>query len=224
MQTKALTADSVFVFDLDDTLYHEADYQRSGFREVARRLEGVCGFRLDSSLDEFMAENGSDILGGFCQAAGLPDAARESLLWIYRLHEPDIHLSDSVKRTITVLESRSAGLAILSDGRSITQRLKLRALGLLNIPAYISEDYADEKPSQLRFQKIMRDMPARHYIYVADNPQKDFIAPNRLGWTTIGLIDQPENVHSQVLSELSDDFFPLLWIKNFSDLLAVFRC
>ena len=216
--SKDSVAESVFVFDLDDTLYQEADYQRSGFREVVRWLERIYGIRLDSTLDEFLAENNSDVLGGLCQAAHLPDTVKQSLLWVYRLHEPDISLSEPVRQIITGLERKSAGLAILTDGRSITQRLKLRTLGLSHIPAYISEDHADEKPSPMRFQKIMRDMPAPYYVYIADNPKKDFIAPNQLGWTTIGLIAESENVHPQVLSGLSDEHLPLFWINGIDSL------
>ena len=222
--TKDSVANRVFVFDLDDTLYQESDYQSSGFREVVRWLERIYGIQLDFTLDEFLAENNSDVLGGLCEAAHLPDIVKQSLLWVYRLHEPDISLSEPVSQTITVLEQKSAGLAILTDGRSITQRLKLKALGLSHIPAYISEDYADEKPSPIRFQKIMQDMPAQYYVYVADNPKKDFIAPNQLGWLTIGVSARPQNIHSQQLDILSEDHWPSVWVSKLSDFLLSPKC
>ena len=86
----------------------------------------------------------------------------------------------------------------MTDGRSITQRLKLRALGLGDIPAYVSEEYGGaDKPDPTRFLAIVNDFPADHYVYVADNPGKDFFAPNDLGWLTIGVRHNGRGIHPQ---------------------------
>jgi putative hydrolase of the HAD superfamily len=84
-------------------------------------------------------------------------------------------------------------IALLTDGFAAVQRNKVKGLGLENtFAAYI---YTDElgrdawKPSQTPFLKIaamleMQDT-MESLVYVADNPTKDFIAPNQLGWTTV---------------------------------------
>ncbi len=66
----------------------------------------------------------------------------------------------------------------------------------------------------------MRDMPAAEYVYVGDNPKKDFIAPNSLGWLTIGLRDDGRNIHKQDLSNLDPEQLPSLWIESLEELLT----
>ena len=213
---------SVIVLDLDDTLYSEAVYQESGFREVARWIERIYGKQVAAQEVQKSARD-QDILGAFCSVAGLPETVKQSLLWIYRLHEPDIALDADVHKTIVKLERESAGVAILTDGRSVTQRLKLRALGLSHLPAYISEEFGDEKPSPLRFRTVMQDMPSSHYVYVADNPAKDFIAPNQLGWLTVGVTGGCRNVHSQKVDNADPARDPIVWIPHLSKLFDLAR-
>ena len=83
----------------------------------------------------------------------------------------------------------------------MTQRHKVDALGL---SAYIdehdiliSEETGYEKPSDKPFRWFMEHYPSRTYYYIGDNPAKDFEAPNRLGWTTICLLDDGSNIHRQ---------------------------
>lgn len=208
----------VVVLDLDDTLYKEADYNDSGLREVCNWIEALYGNSLVCELDELKRQGEKDLLGALCRLAGLPFSVKDSLLWIYRLHEPRIYLDPVVKDVIQFLESQCR-VAILTDGRSVSQRRKLKALGLIHIPAYISEEHGSEKPSSLRFDIIMRDMPARDYVYVADNPKKDFLAPNALNWKTIGLVGDERNIHSQDCSGLSAAQLPGKWISSLDKLI-----
>lgn len=186
----------VVVFDLDDTLYKECDYQSSGFSEVCGKLESAFGVSLKDKMTELRLNKSTDLFGDLCVFLGLPSAVKESLVWLYRLHEPQIELSPSVRSLLQRI-SQTCRLVILTDGRSITQRLKLKALGLLDLPAYISEDYGSEKPDPRRFEQIMDDFPASSYFYIGDNLKKDFLAPNSLGWVTICLRDDGRNFHSQ---------------------------
>ena len=40
-----MKADKVFVFDLEDTLYKEIEYLKSGYQAVAECLKKTCGVR-----------------------------------------------------------------------------------------------------------------------------------------------------------------------------------
>lgn len=211
---------TVVVLDLDDTLYKEADYHASGMREVCNWIEELYDKSLTDELEVLNGQSERDLLAALCQLAGLPISVKESLLWIYRLHEPSIYLNPEVKDTIDLLEPLCR-LAILTDGRSVTQRRKLKALGLSHLPVYISEEYGSEKPSLLRFDLIMRDLPARNYVYVADNPKKDFLAPNALNWETIGLIGDKRNIHSQDCAGMSVAQLPKKWISSFHELIVL---
>jgi putative hydrolase of the HAD superfamily len=216
--------ETVFVLDLDDTLYQEVDYQFSGFKEVLCKIRQIYGKNLDEEFNKLIQKGSSDVLQSLCDAAGLPDTVKESLLWIYRLHQPNISLVKDVRDFISFLQQDAAGVAILTDGRSFSQRSKLKALGLSRLPAYISEEYGDMKPSPLRFEAIMRDMPAIQYLYVADNPERDFLAPNTLGWKTVGLLGGAQNIHSQAIEDLPEEYLPSLWIDSLKELVSEKLC
>jgi putative hydrolase of the HAD superfamily len=209
---------TVVVLDLDDTLYKEIDYQNSGIDAVLLYLEGVYGKSAMVDFNRLELSIGGDWLNQICIRLNLPLSTKESLLWIYRLHRPTISLTLDVKKLLSELRKKSH-LAILTDGRSITQRQKINALGLNFLPVYISEEYGSKKPSSLRFEIIMRELPAERYFYVGDNLLKDFIAPNNLGWTSFCLRDDGNNIHSQKVSGLSASQLPKIWLDNLMGLL-----
>ena len=55
-----------------------------------------------------------------------------------------------------------------------------------------------------------------NFYYIGDNVVKDFIAPNQLGWTTICLLDNGQNIHKQIPVE--DEMKPQYEIENFDEL------
>jgi putative hydrolase of the HAD superfamily len=202
---------------MDDTLYKEIDYQISGFNAVCTWIMEVYGLTLWSDLENLIQSKTPDVLGGLCKAAGLQPSVKETLLWVYRLHQPLIQLSPGVATFLGELEPDWQA-AILTDGRSVSQRLKIKSLGLSHLPNYISEDYISEKPALARFELIMREVPAKQYVYVGDNLAKDFLAPNALGWITVCLRDNGNNIHKQIIKEEAKNQLPKLWINNFFEL------
>lgn len=210
--------DTFFVFDLDDTLYAERDYHASGVAAVARLVEQAFGRDLRPALDAWQTEGIADLWGALCAELSLPAAAKASFLWAYRVHAPDIALDDATRTVLERVERDSAGLAILTDGRAVSQRLKVKALGLERFPLYVSEEWGVTKPDTRRLIEIQRRHPAARYVTVADNPVKDFRAGNSLGWVTVGLRDRGRNVHPQQLAALDDDFLPQRWIESLAEL------
>lgn len=210
---------TVVVLDLDDTLYPEADYRISGLRAVCEMVNSLAQQAQSSGIrsDDFI--NSNDPLAQISDRAGLSPNLKESLLWIYRLHTPDIQLSPEVAQAVAALESACKAVAVLTDGRSISQRLKLKALGLSHLPAYISEDCGSCKPEPLRFHKVMSDFPASQYVYLGDNPKKDFVAPNALHWKTVGLRASPRNIHPQTCDGLQAEYLPNYWICSMNEFL-----
>jgi putative hydrolase of the HAD superfamily len=212
---------SVLVLDLDDTLYKEADYVLSGLTFIIERIEEIkkCSIRKDVLQFKQHEPNG-DVLEYICEVSGLPVSAKESLLWLYRLHTPTISLQSEVSEWVNECKDLYHAIAILTDGRSITQRLKARALDLQDIPIFISEDWGSEKPDPKRFIAIQELWKDKQYIYVGDNCAKDFLAPNSLEWITIGLIDnRASNIHSQssknkISIEKNVDSNPHFWINE----------
>ena len=215
-------ADTAIVFDLDDTLYPESEYIQSGIfyiLSIVQRLYNKTTYLPSLNIEDLTASN--DFIQKIIEAYKLPENVKESLLWIYRVHKPSIKIKPQVSKLITSLTGSCKSVIILTDGRSVTQRLKIESLGLSHLPAYISEEYFLEKPSPDRFLKIMNEFSCKNYIYVADNPQKDFLAPNSLAWTTIGLKGHQNNIYSQNLDKLPKEYWPNIWIDSLSDLLTL---
>ena len=189
-----------FVFDLDDTLYNEIDYARSalafagGLIEAAFQLENAASFLVESF------ENGLyDPIGALWKKYALPTAARSDVIAAMRGHLPTIDLPQDSVEALTGLEPQGIKWSLLTDGRSLTQRMKIEALGLTNVSGvYISEERNVGKPELGAYSQIANDQPdACEFWYISDNPAKDFVVPNALGWKTIMLRDRGQNIHPQ---------------------------
>jgi len=211
-------SNTVFVFDLDDTLYKEVDYFKSGVNAVIQKVLFTYGLDVESYLNNKIATKPEDLWGDLCRDWSLPSSVKDSLIWEYRLHIPEIKLSSGVKDLLGFLEKKSAGVVILTDGRSVTQRLKIKALGISHLPCFISDEYGEIKPDPLRFHVIEKNFLNKDYIYLGDNIRKDFLAPNKLGWNTFCLKDDGRNIHKQDLTLLSDDYLPSYWLSKLEEL------
>jgi len=204
----------VVVFDLDDTLISELEYQRSGITAVETAIASIYGIPFDGRIQHALERGVKDIWGWACEQLSLPLEVKTSFLWLYRLHRPVISLAPGVRAALDILFGSKANLAILSDGRSVTQRLKLTAVGLDSIPLFVSEDYRSTKPNAERFVAIEKRWPGCRYVYVADNPAKDFLAPNARGWLTLGANWIEDTVHGLELSPLCAASRPRYWLSD----------
>jgi putative hydrolase of the HAD superfamily len=210
-------SDQVVVFDLDDTLYKEREYVASGVAAVVReclalnlisKATAEKAFVPDIAAGKFI----SDLLAHL----ELPAELEQSLLWTYRLHDPDIRMAEATKSAVAAIAKQAKALAIITDGRSLTQRKKIKALGLEHIQAFVSEEFAAGKPSPVMFEAVQAMWPGCTYCYIGDNLKKDFVAANRLGWLSICLKDDGSNVHPQSKAgALADDACPKVWAETF---------
>ena len=208
-----LPSSKIFVFDLDDTLYSERDFEKSGIEFVYENLS-IKHISLETILNN--RENWIEqIIDGSNNQITL-----QIVLDIYRNHFPSIQLYNDAKVYLEKLLSQGTEMSLITDGRSITQRNKLRALGIETFfkNIVISEEVNSEKPSEYNFRMVMDNKIAENYIYIADNPKKDFITPNKLGWTSICLLDRGQNVHKQNFN-ISSEYLPLFSISSFEEII-----
>jgi putative hydrolase of the HAD superfamily len=63
----------------------------------------------------------------------------------------------------------------------------------------------------------MNNKCPENYIYIADNPNKDFVTPNKLGWSSICVLDRGQNIHVQNF-DLPKDFLPQFFINSFQEI------
>lgn len=207
----------IIVFDLDDTLYKEVSFVESGFKAVADYLGDM------SYADEFMSfwNNGQNAFEKLRERHSIKTSVAE-LLDIYRFHIPSIQLDESTVSALDTLANHGKTLGIITDGRSRTQRNKIESLGLYrwfspdNI--IISEEFGSAKPDMKNYRFFMLKYPSRTYAYVGDNLNKDFITPKYLGWHTICLKDNGQNIHAQNFSD-SEEYLPENTITNMSEII-----
>lgn len=205
----------VIVFDLDDTLYPEMEFVRSAYRAIARRY----GAALLSSM--MVARGPREAF----DSTGLPIG---EVLGIYRTHIPDIRLPAMSLYVLSALKRAGHTLGLVTDGRSVTQRHKIDALGLVRFVRgdliMISEEIGSTKVSGEAFRIIMeRTGGEGPYVYVGDNPEKDFVAPNSLGWMTVMFCrgGNGENIFNPDISVVPLQNCPHFEIENMGELLNI---
>lgn len=203
-------------FDIDDTLAYELDFCKSGFRAVAKGISDetapYCSaedIELVMSSAAEMKMNHYDALQGLleCSFPENSDALISKLIaksvQICRNHLPDdgYRLKEGVKEALKVLTDNKVAIGIITDGRSVTQRNKLHALGLDSIidpkRILISEEIGSGKEDEqiFRIAESLSGGESVSNVYIADNPSKDFYHPNRLDWTTIMIAPDRRNIH-----------------------------
>lgn len=195
------------VFDMDDTLYDEIDYCRSGFEAVARFLAET-----DDSLPaepvfnalwkHFTAGNHTTTFNSALDELSITycPAFITNLVKVYREHSPNITLPPESEDILRHFKDKYT-LALLTDGFLPAQQLKVQALGIEKY--FKSIIYTEKlgrqfwKPSPVGFEMLLKNLNinAEQAVYIADNTKKDFIAPNKLGFLTIQLI-RPGRLHT----------------------------
>ncbi|MDN3652660.1 HAD family hydrolase [Thalassotalea ponticola] len=212
-----LSTYDVVVFDLDDTLYSEKDYVLSGYKHVSQLLLDTYGINAEAEFLNCYFIGKKDTFDYIIKKFRLPQCVKEHLIAAYRYHRPEISLHDTVKETLEGLEQLNIPTYLITDGRSITQRLKIASLGLAKYfkQIYISEEVGASKPELKSFVSISSFEPNAKIVYVADNPKKDFIAPKALGWASIGLLNSSSRVHP-----LTDNYQDAadVWLASFANL------
>ena len=195
------------IFDLDDTLYSEKEYVRSGYKAVSDYLGG----RYEDKLWGFF-EEGKPAIDELLKELGRENE-KEAALKVYRSHKPDIHLYPGVAEIIEELKEKGIKVGIITDGRAEGQKNKLEALGLDVDDVLITDELGGiqfRKPCDIAFRIMMtrwRLNPA-DIVYVGDNPVKDFQAPQQLGMRSVyfanpdGLSHGEETVSNSVIRSI----------------------
>lgn len=171
------------IFDLDDTLYSEKEYIRSGYKKIGELLQRPEAaekmwyyFKNNkAAIDMYLTEIGEIDKKSICLDA-------------YRNQMPEISLYDGVQELLTMLKNKGIKLGIITDGRPEGQRKKLQALRLEEMvdDIIITDELGGtqfRKPNDISFRIIQNRwrIPFEQIMYVGDNYNKDFQACKQLG-------------------------------------------
>ena len=213
------------LFDLDDTLYLEKDFVKSGFKTVATLIQNDNGIDKEVVYNRFWSIFNSgerkNIFDSYISEFGKINYTINELVNIYRSHVPNINLLPGIDEYLLSL-SRVYKLGLVTDGYIQMQKNKINALGLNNIfdQILITEELGRKfwKPSTMPFSKICDKLGVipMEAIYIADNPKKDFKGPNKLGMDSIRLhLKDGEHYESQPKNK---DFAPVIDIYSVENL------
>ena len=182
------------IFDLDDTLYPESAFVKSGFRAVAEWAEEQLGIPKDDGEATLLSyyDNGvrANTFNLWLENFKMPVEDVQACIEIYRAHIPKIHPFDDVHPTLATLKPHCK-LGLVSDGYESVQKNKWQALDLSSYfdKVVFSDMFGREnwKPSPVPFLSVLETLAISPSlaVYVGDNPLKDFIAPHQLGMLAI---------------------------------------
>lgn len=183
------------VFDLDDTLYLERDYVKSGFLAVSSFL--ADGYALDkrqvyrqlmASFEAGIRDRNFNVV---LEEIGLNEEALiPRLVQVYREHKPSIVLLPDAAAVLPKLRQKYR-IGLMTDGYKGAQRNKLAALGIAHQfdAIVLTDDYGREhwKPSPVPYTKVLEKLSFEgpEVIYVGDNPHKDFIGAKSVHMGTL---------------------------------------
>lgn len=206
------------VFDLDDTLYKEVEFLKSAYLHISKLLLPFTGVDIyDFMFDLYVkGENTFDIVK---EKFSFPYTIKE-IVAEYRNHLPTLTLQEQTKELLGKIKTTVCKVGLLTDGRSITQRNKIEALGIAAFfdDIRISEETGYQKPDEKCFLFFQNKYPEiSNFIYIADNIKKDFVTPKRLGWQTCGMMMNEWNIHKQDLN-IDQIYHPHIWIENITEL------
>jgi putative hydrolase of the HAD superfamily len=210
-------------FDLDDTLYPEATYVRSGFDAVALALEPLLSETGNDLLAEMLTlleTNGRGrIFDLVLERRGRHDVQLvQRLVEVYRHHVPDIRLDPAVPGMLAGLRRMGLKLGVLTDGLRVMQHNKLQALGVLKLVdvAICTDELggtACSKPSPVGFQRLLQCLEVRadEALFVGNDPTKDIEGARAVGMLAAQLAPLGASVPTGVFSiSQLDDLIPLV--------------
>jgi len=222
----------ILVFDLDDTLYPERQFALSGFAAAERWAQSSLGLTgLAGDMTRLLDQGHLGQLFRLALSQHLPDHLPEhldGLLAAYRNCAPTLALFDDAAWALCHFGSQLK-LGLITDGTHGVQRRKVEALGIAHhFREIIYTDAlggrAFAKPHQQSYQCMEAALGGGNdrFVYVGDNPAKDFVAPNARGWITV-MIDRPgvQKIHAG--AKPAEGGWPHHTVASLAELPAVLK-
>ena len=222
------------LFDLDDTLYPERAYVRSGFKAAAAWAEQELGIDRSTGFEELWAYFVAGVRGNtynlWLESHGIKeDQWIPKLVDVYRSHKPDIEPYPGVRELLETLQKRTK-LGLITEGHTAAQRNKLAALGLESMfPVIVitgMENREFWKPHTRPYITALDALgvEAADSVYVGDNPRKDFFGARQLGMGTVRVKWPPGlNTPLQAESAANEADATITDLNNLQEVLASFE-
>ena len=175
-------------FDLDDTLYDEADYVRSGLSLVADEFAGELSCSVESLQNLFaqLLHNGGRerIFNRALESLGhrYRQEQIEQMVACYRSQKPQLRLYPGVRSMLAEL-AQCYRLVLVTDGLPTMQRAKVEGLDISSQFERIIYCWEHDapKPSAQGYRLAIGDANLSQAAIVGDNPVNDGEPAKALG-------------------------------------------
>ncbi|HHU75810.1 MAG TPA: HAD hydrolase-like protein [Firmicutes bacterium] len=224
------------LFDLDDTLYPEITFVKSGFKAVASYLRLQCknlGYGEQDIFDKLMQYlkiyGRGKVFDYFLNGFDLDVEYYVPLLvHAYRTHALDISLYPGAATVLQNLRCRGFALGIITDGMASVQKRKLEALGLKKmVDVIICTDEIGKdfwKPSTIPYKIALDYLNVRpgRAIYVGNDITKDFIGARAINMHTVQI--KHKNVAAQDEEGIGDAYKADYVIHALGEIYEILNC
>jgi len=183
------------IFDLDDTLYPERQFIRSGYHAVATEVTRRFGLPRRAALATMMRAlrhgNRGQAFQTLCREHDLPLTIAQELVEFLRAHVPTLRLPASSAEALAAARARGWRLGVLTNGIPAVQARKAEALGLDALVDTIVYAHGCGtglgKPAREAFETVLAQLGSlpSDGVFVGDDPLCDIEGARLAGLRTV---------------------------------------
>lgn len=179
----------VLFIDLDDTLFEETDYVKSGFAEVSKYVAETNGIDHTLIYNQMLYQfNKYGRTGAFNRVMAhfeFETPSISDMVALYRDHKPNIYAYEGVYNSISRLRGIFDKIFIITDGIVVVQKNKVIALDLeQHVDGIIyCMEYSSPKPSTISIDEYTKNIPLdkNKSKMIGDDPYCDIECANKFG-------------------------------------------
>ncbi|HPJ58661.1 MAG TPA: HAD-IA family hydrolase [Bacteroidales bacterium] len=191
---------SLFIFDLDNTLYNERDYLFGAYSKIAADISSLYPSLSEDDLSEnlkniFLTEGRTNLFDKFLEMNNLEGELLDDCLNVLRNYkaEKNIALNPRMREFLIYLRDKGKTLFVLTNGNPVQQRNKIRSINWNGLDENIEFIFADElepKPSPEGLFYILKNTRTGKddAIFIGDRDSDRECAANG-GITFLGIND-----------------------------------
>ena len=156
---------SLYIFDLDNTIYKEEDYLYQAYKDIAVKFaelvpSGSEEMLFKILLDIYQARGRKNLFDQFLEILKLDNSYIQLCLNILRSFKPEktIEIDETVKSIISTLISQKKKIFVLTNGNAEQQKNKIRNINWSGLDHYLQIVFANEiepKPSSAGVEYIL---------------------------------------------------------------------
>ncbi|MCU0456636.1 MAG: HAD family hydrolase [Bacteroidales bacterium] len=172
---------TLFIFDLDNTIYNEEDYLFQSYSEIAGRFAGISTGKskkwlLKTIMSIYRKDGREKLFDKFLEKAGLDATYLTECLEILRNFTPSSRMKmyGKTEKILRMLTERNKQIFVLTNGNPAQQRNKIKSVdwkGLDMSITFILADEIEPKPSPAGIEYILKQTNTgkEQVIFIGDS-------------------------------------------------------